>query len=215
MRSLLTVGFAVLLLAGMAKGEYMLSLRQESCPVAGMSRYVVTVSSGTTEPVYGVFNLAITGEVHQVWDFDGRASPQIDSLSPSRPADWFDADTCLLIVDDSMGDQGWWVETNDGAMGGSGLSLFMDALSPVTGMGDGFDGVNSPHESLDPAQRSPTVDFMQVVIPTDAVVYMDVMFDDGSWIGMPPAFYDYPIPEPATLSLLALGGAMLVRRRPR
>ncbi len=213
MRIAITGVLAVLLCAGTAHAVS-LSVSTAPCPVAGMTRYVVSASTGTAEVVATVCDLTITGDVHQVWDFDGSPSPQIDSLGPDRPSDWVDADTCLLIVDEFFGTHGAWTETNPGTMGGSGLSLYLGAQSPMTGMGT-FGHTGATAEAIQPPHQASTADFLQVVIPTGTQVTMDVSIGYGTpgQVGIEDIFTGIAVPEPAALGLLAAGGLAVLHRR--
>ncbi len=216
MRKVLIGALAVLLCVGTAQAAISLSVSTAPCPVAGMTRYIVTAATGTSEVVATVSDLTINGAVHQVWDniaLGGAPSPQIDSLL-ARPADWYDGDTCLLILDDTLGDNGAWTETNDLTMGGSGLTLFAGSFPPQTGMGTyGHTGATS--EGLDPAQQASTVPIMQVVAPTGVTMDVTIGYGLPGGIGVEDVFVDFPIPEPATMSLLVLGGVAMIARKRR
>ncbi len=216
MRNVLVVAVTLLVCVGAAQGAITLSVRTEPCPLAGMSRYVLSASTGTAEVIATISDVALNGPVHQVWDppaLGGSPTPQIDDFV-SRPVEWFQSDTCLLVADDTLGDNGAWVETNDGTAPIIGLPQFV-GMYPIAGMGT-FGHAGATSEGLDPAHQASTVDILQVVIPTGTIVYPDLRIGYGmpGGQGIEDEFCTWPpIPEPATLSLLAVGGLAVFRRR--
>jgi len=224
MRKVMVAGLAVLLCVGMAQAAVTLSVAKYASTSPSLDRYVVTATAAGGDLVVGIANLQITGSVHNVQiPSMGPAIPvlQADDLDgcPTIKADWLGGDTCLLLVDDGAGDLGGdFAETSDASnMYAADFAKYAGSFAPVTGMGTfGHPSATGNMEGLDGTQQAASVDFLQVCLPktsTGVSLAVDIVYGPAGGSAETQSM-EASITEPATMSLLVLGGvAALVRKR--
>jgi hypothetical protein len=193
----------------------------------GLTAYKITLSTGTAETIYNIKNLTITG-VHQAhmgtppagqtpWEESWALQPP--ALQPAQLAN----DSYLLLEPDSpLGNDtlpdigGAPTEANDSSNPTGGTVGFevMAGYPPfpcTLGCGDIVQGGGI---GLDQTYRQPTVDVAYVTVHQACPpphIYAEVSY--GAQL---EDIVDKDIPEPATMSLLALGACLpLLRRRRR
>ena len=194
----------------------------------GLSAFKVTMSTGTAETIYNIKNLVITG-LHQAW-MGTSMTPWEESwagMPPAQQPAQLANDSYLLMEPDTpMGNDtlpniGAPLETNDGSNPTGGV-VFWEAdptYAPNVPcvLGCGVIDWTGGACGLDLNYKSETLELAHIVVHANCTgvphVYAEVKYGD---LQTPSAFIDEDIPEPATMSLLALGACLpLLRRRRR
>ena len=204
---------------GPVQGAITLQITQLPDPAAGLNSYRVTAVSDGPK-VFTFSDLTITGvEVHNVADFTTTESLTIDfwtSPGTFTEAAWSIYDTHVLIPDgDLLTSVGPALAEGNDQADPVGLALAPAAFPTFPAkVGMGTFGHSGPGASfvLLPENAATSVDFLQVVVLDGDVALLTVGIVDENQ--RKDEFVDVPIvPEPATMTLLALGGAALLRRR--
>ena len=214
MKKVLVVA-AVMSLASVASADLMLEITKNPDPQVGLESYTLTFKGATAGDRFSAFDGAFTGSMSQTWfsykgwdttawigDFwlpTEAATAAVDShllfdphdaahvLVASEPAEDFDD---LNIIEQT-------VDLYDRALG-----TYM-ATTATSNMAFAVPVLHQ--QTLQP--------FAQIVIPVGETVLLNATVVGNN--GQALFLVDHPIPEPATLGLLALGavGALIRRRR--
>ena len=213
------VAMAVLMFAFVATvyGGATLQFTANPAPAPGLESYTITVVSTDGSNLVTFSDIHIDDPVHNVWGFgnDPVTTMAADFPSTFLKAEWAAYDTHLLVPESDMLTQlgSPLDEGNDGS-NPAGLSLELDppfaGFLPVVGVG-------ASSFALVPAAQATSVDLFQMVATEGSVRW--------GWGSPSPICYVvnerlerfplYAPPEPATVSLLALGSLVLLRRRKR
>ena len=187
----------------------------------GLAAYKVTLVEDGEETVYAVKTARITG-VHQVhmgaaqtpWEESWAAQPAALRSAQLANDSYFLLEPDAPLGNDTLPDIGTPTETNDGTNPTGGAIDYEvqpgQTLSPAT-LGMGSIDQTLSAIGLDLNYRASTLDLTYVVVPAGSVALLSAEFADGESLG--EFVDDYPIPEPATLAVLARGAAALRRRR--
>ena len=218
---------ATVMMAGVAQAGLILEITQNPDPASGLESFTVTAIGTEGEVVATIGNLALVGDVHQVWPLGGTRTAVPEELSGGLwDSAWDQYDTHLLIPEsDILTMQATLMETNDGA-DPAGLNLvgpFGPTSNPTVGLGmltmdmtNGDAGL-----ALMPDAQQARVDLLQVVIPKGSSenVKINVMLLGSQSLDAGVAFHDIPllaIPEPGSLAGLLIGtGVFALQRRRR
>ena len=200
-------------------GGARLQLTANPAPAPGLESYTVTAVSTDSSNLVTFSDIHIDDPVHHVWGYGDDPITTREHHFPSTflKAEWSAYDTHLLVAEEDILthlhphlDEG-----NDGS-NPAGLVLELDppltTSVPVIGLGRNGHGQQHQHYgsfALLPHAEARTVDLLQVVLleGTEALLTLAVV------AGMDRSQLSLVIPEPATLSLLALGGLAAFRRR--
>ena len=186
-------------------------------PAAGLHRFTLHAWSDPADGAINAWSVFVDDNAHQVWPQVGPNPTDLDETllasdmgSLFDPA-WKDLDThCLYGIDQLItGGIDGLTETNDGT-NPAGLSLtpIVAGWDPKVGVGNFVqDGA-----ALKPDYQTYSSSLVQLVVPEDefAVISGGVAGPD-----LGTTEFNFRVPEPATLSVLALGGLALIRRRRR
>ena len=229
MRKILIGALAVLVGVASAQAAITVTVTPVAHPglmLSGLTAWKVTMSTGTAETIYSINNLLIE-DVHQAammagtpWDTDWALQPA--ALQPAQLAN----DSYLLLEQDgptgsdSLPDVGAASETNDASNpSGGAVPWFVMAGYPnfncTLGCGDIVHYFDEQGSSigLDLTNRQPTLDVAHIVTHSSCsgTPHISATVLYGAEIAQD---IDQDIPEPATMSLLALGACLpLLRRR--
>jgi hypothetical protein len=129
---------------------------------------------------------------------------------------WNALDTHLLFDTNAhIQSPGTAVDENNDGLDPVGLGPLLPPAFPAfpaqVGLGNLFFTGGQPIFTILPYVES--LDFLQVVVPSGQAALLDMIFIDSSSSGFLP-YTNVEIPEPATLTLLAIGGLLMVRHRP-
>ena len=225
MRNVILGTLAVLICIGSAQAAISLVVTPLQSPDPGLRRYKVTAVEDSSRQITVLSDINVTGchNVTQAYD-PGNVIKDPDwtaaAQAPFGSAAWAIYDTYLLLDDVGEHDNvisqlgGALAETNDNSDPASlGLGQMVGVWYPATvGMGS-FGHPVGTASLIVVANAGTCLDFLQVVVPVGQTAYLDI----GIVYGPEPLkdeFEDVPIiPEPATMSLLVLGGVALLRRR--
>ena len=167
-------------------------------PAAGLTSYTVWLNADTLADSVAAFDGGFTGPMNQVFELGVVATPTLTrAVAPMVNED---EDTHFLFQLTNL------VVVNTPKEDGPGTGSYL--------MGDdGAGGVDNAVFGIKPAFITQNLALAQIVIPDSAVdlVYLTAEVSDG--IGNRTAFTNVPIPEPATLSLLAVGVVALCRKK--
>ena len=223
MKKVLVVA-AVMSLASVASADLMLEMTENAPPLAGLRSFTLTFKGVTAGDKFSAFDGNLTGPMSQNW-YWWKAPDWVttvwvgDFVLPGEAAsaavdthllfDPHDANHVLIASEPTeyVDTTGWGLgvapptpDVNDYQRG---LGTYM-ATTATSNMAFAV-----------PALYQVTVQpFAQVVVPDGEIVLLNATVVANNGYGL--VLVDYPIPEPATLGLLALGAAgALIRRRRR
>ena len=224
-KTIVIVLAAVVLLVGtsaMAHGEISMTVTNNGVVATGAVNLVsytigITSTTGTADTFEGlqIFTDAtkttIATNLHQVKSFTQTSSLTVDNWVEDAFTDtaWAAYDTHLLLSGITQVPDASLTESNDGT-NPAGLSLEKFAGFPAT-VGLGSFGHGDPTDAFTVlGQFATPKDFLQIVIPEGDSVWLSVNILDA---GQKTQFAGTQVPEPATMTALALGGLALLRRR--
>ena len=227
-KTIVIVLAAVVLLVGtsaMAHGEISMTVTNNGVVATGAVNLVsytigITSTTGTADTFEGLRIFAdeacttLATNLHNVWaeDVSHNLEPSInvdywvDGFT--KDAAWKVYDTHILLSGITEVPTGSLTETNDGT-NPAGLTLEKFSGYPaLSGLGSFGHGATDAFTVL--GQFATPKDFLQIVIPEGDSVWLSVNILDA---GQKTQFAGTQVPEPATMTALALGGLALLRRR--
>jgi len=187
----------VLSLATVASADLMVVVEPSAVPatVAGMTSYTVYLVGDAPGKEASAFDGKFIGPMNQVWFGGAAPTPIMDSITGLLGADIVN-DSHLLLAPSDM------AVARAPAEDGPGLGSYLSDTGNTSSMAIGIVG----------ASQVLNLPFAQIVVPDgDEVVMVGNLAKKDTSQGVP---VNVIIPEPATLSMLFLGGvAALIRRR--
>ncbi len=229
MKSLKIVLALVLVLAmtGTTFAAFSFNVVDQGSPSPGLTSYMVQVTEGT-----GFSNISVSGPVHQMWYYAGFPLNAMQTTPITggylQPGITTDADTHLMLVPPAVpGDPETLAGMNIGASpsnnflddeSNDGLNLYgvNDGFGNVFTMGMGTYVTGAAEGFTLPGPTPANTDFMQIVIPTGALVYldMDAAYSlGGENVGSQHILVG--VPEPSTILMLLVGSLCLLAVRSR
>ena len=215
----LTTLVCVLAMAGLASAAPTIELIPQASPGAGADAYILRASSSAGDAPVNAFTAEIAeGYAHQVWSFNGQSRDLDESEGDSLfDNSWLPFDTHCLFTGDEFITTGVdaYAETNDGtdplALGLT--SPLGETFDPTVGLG----GYTQIGAALNASGDEEVLDILYLVVPAGTVLAPDapqpILSGEAATPGTGATQFSYGVPEPATLSVLALGGLALIRRR--
>ena len=207
---------AVMSLASVASADLMLEITRNADPQVGLESYTLTFKGVTSGDSLSAFDGNFQGPMSQTWYYWKEWLPSVwigDFLLPAEAASAA-VDTHLLL------------DPHDAAhvLVASEPTEDFDDLAIIETTVDGYDRALGTYMATTatsnmafaiPVAYQVTVQpFAQIVIPAGETVLLNATAVSNNGYGL--MLVDVPIPEPATLGLLALGAAgALIRRRRR
>jgi hypothetical protein len=202
---------ATAVLAGPVLAAPFVSYEKVEGPAAGVSTYLFTADSGSDDVNISVFTFEATGPIHQVWRNPGAGPGETPDPDHATGIFWdeeWDAfDSRFLFGSDDLLSALALSEEND-ASNPYGLDFEAFTNFPaVVGLGS----ISGEGLGLKPALAAPTVTFLQLIVPDGEAFAVSGAVAGGGQ----RAEFGFVIPEPASMALLALGFAPLMRRQSR
>ena len=217
MKTQVAIAVLVLAFAATVYGGATLQLTVNAAPAPGLESYTVTAVSTDGSNLVTFSDIHIDDPVHNVWGFGDDPISTMAGHFPSTfvKAEWAAYDSHLLVPEaDILTQLGSALDEGNDGSNPAGLSLELDppfaGFLPVIGVGPYGHGESASSFALLPAAAATSVDLLQVVLAegTKALLNLAVVNEQ-----LERSQLSKEIPEPATLSLLALGGLALIRRK--
>jgi len=220
-KSLLFIAAAVLVggHADVALGEVQLSFTVTPGPsdlsgsgvdLSGLD--IIDVTATSTEGEVASFDITVTGNLYQTWDFDPGTPPIVPSETTPTPTRTMDVEFDSYFLLPETGVQiasGSFLEDNDQT------SPFLGGFPTL------LDGFGSTLESAsfgitaESGNRAESLKFLRIMVPSGEQALISGSISEAIDANAESTLFNgFAVPEPASLALLGLGGlAMLGGRR--
>ena len=202
---------ALLVVAGFATAASagpIVTLVSQSDPATGLSAYVLHAEAAGGESDVNAWTLNAT-VAHQIYNSSDEITPQITTTGDAWPAEasTYDSHALFVAADYVSPGSGGILEGNDESDPASVAPVIFGGYKTLkTGVGV----AKQEGAALTPAAAGQSLDIYLWVVPSGVEATLS---GEIASPGVAPAAFEFTVPEPATMSLLALGGIALLRRR--